>query len=377
MATCEACHREDDKHAKDCPLLPGLLEEALNRKWNERAHDIAQELGIYPPAIRASGNLITLMSYTISLRAKLADIEPWMTREAFEWMDAALGLAAQLHGGLKALIPSPESLSVADRANWQIVVNTIYKSAKHADAMPQVLKDRAPWDFGRNKTPKVHLSEIAHYTGNDLANLHAEAEVYLQTEPAWTDRLSRLAEKYGSDKCPAIFHGYTPFYDSLLRGRDVKRVLEIGIGSQARMTHMPQYEPGASLRMWRDYFPEADIFGLDNDLDVMFAEPNIYTMSCDQSNEASLLEVAERLLVDGKFDLIIDDGSHVVEHQALTANTFIPKLLAPSGVYVIEDIWDRARLYSLLPKWPVEVKLFDLRRTPDDCLFVIEGSNIY
>jgi hypothetical protein len=25
----------------------------------------------------------------------------------------------------------------------------------------------------------------------------------------------------------------------------------------------------------------------------------------------------------------------------------------------------------------VEVKLFDLRRTPDDCVFWIEGSNIY
>ena len=61
-------------------------------------------------------------------------LEPWMTREVFEWMDAAVGLSAQLHGGLKALIPSPESLSVEDRRNWQIVVNTIFKSADHADA---------------------------------------------------------------------------------------------------------------------------------------------------------------------------------------------------------------------------------------------------
>lgn len=37
------------------------------------------------------------------------------------------------------------------------------------------------------------------------------------------------------------------------------------------------------------------------------------------------------------FDLIIDDGSHQVEHQILTANTFMP-LLGPRGIYVIEDI---------------------------------------
>lgn len=71
-------------------------------------------------------------------------LEPWMTWEAFEWMDAALGLAAQLHGGLKELIPAPDNLSATDRANWQIVIDTIYKSADHVDAMPQSLKDRAP-----------------------------------------------------------------------------------------------------------------------------------------------------------------------------------------------------------------------------------------
>lgn len=189
-------------------------------------------------------------------------------------------------------------------------------------------------------------------------------------------RLCELAEKYGSDKCPAVFHGYTPFYDELLRGRDVKRVLEIGIGSQATMPFVTDYKPGASLRMWRDYFPKAHIYGLDNDRTVLINElGGIHSLCCDQSSEKSLLLTAE--LLGGEFDLILDDGSHIVEHQALTANTFIPKLLAPNGVYIIEDIFERSRLYSLLPKWPVEVKLFDLRRTPDDCVFWIEGSNIY
>lgn len=72
------------------------------------------------------------------------ELEPWMTRETFEWMDAALGLDAQLHGALKALLPTPESLSVEDRERWQVVINTIFKSAAHADAMPQVLKERVP-----------------------------------------------------------------------------------------------------------------------------------------------------------------------------------------------------------------------------------------
>lgn len=198
-------------------------------------------------------------------------------------------------------------------------------------------------------------------------------------------RLCELAQKYGSDKCPAIFHGYTPFYDELLRGRDVKRVLEIGIGSVATMSHMDNYQPGASLRMWHDYFPEADIWGLDNDDNVLAPRGDddgtgrIHDLQCDQSSALSLIDTVGWFYDADirQFDLIIDDGSHIVEHQALTANTFIPKLLAPNGVYIIEDIFERSRLYSLLPKWPVEVKLFDLRRTPDDCVFWIEGSNIY
>lgn len=63
-------------------------------------------------------------------------------------------------------------------------------------------------------------------------------------------------------------------------------------------------------------------------------------------------------------------------HQALTANTMIPMLLSPTGVYVIEDVIWRKELYALLP-WPVEVKIFNLKRTPDDCVFVIEGSKIW
>lgn len=186
-------------------------------------------------------------------------------------------------------------------------------------------------------------------------------------------RLCELAEQYGCDKTVSIFHDYTPFYDQLLRDRTVKRVLEIGIGNVACMSHLKEYKPGASLRMWRDYFLGASIWGVDNDPGVFFQESPIHTMHCDQSDEASLVRVADTL--GGKFDLVLDDGSHQLEHQALTANTLIPKLLSPTGVYVIEDVIWRKELYAMLP-WPVEVKIFNLKRTPDDCLFIIEGSKI-
>jgi hypothetical protein len=193
----------------------------------------------------------------------------------------------------------------------------------------------------------------------------------METSPM--TRLCDLAQKYGCDKTKSIFHDYTPFYDSLLGHRNVKRVLEIGIGTVACMNHMQHYTPGASLRMWRDYFPEAFIWGMDIDVTVMINESRILSIHGDQSSSEHLCRAAD--LLGGKFDVIIDDGSHVLEHQALTANTLIPKLLSPTGVYVIEDVIWRRELYPLLP-FPVEVKIFDLKRTPDDCLFIIEGAKL-
>ncbi len=186
-------------------------------------------------------------------------------------------------------------------------------------------------------------------------------------------RLCDLAEKYRSDKVKSLHHDYTPFYDQLLRQRTVKRVLEIGIGTIDTMRHVEGYESGASLRMWRDYFPEAKIWGADVDATAMVNEGNIFSLVCDQSSEESLQRMA--LMLGGKFDLIVDDGSHQFEHQVLTANTLIPLLLSPTGVYVIEDVIWRRELYAKL-EWPVEVYIGDLKRTPDDCLFIVEGSKL-
>lgn len=189
-----------------------------------------------------------------------------------------------------------------------------------------------------------------------------------------TTRLCKLAELYGSDKVVSIFHNYTPFYDEMLKDRKVERVLEIGIGSPNSMNHVKGYQAGASLRMWQDYFPSAEIWGLDNDRSVLINEGNIHSLECDQGSTDHLVRTCDLLktVMGGKFDLIIDDGSHNLQHQALTANVLIPKLLSPFGIYFIEDVMYRRELYSMLP-FPVEVRIFNLKRTWDDCLFFVEG----
>ena len=141
--------------------------------------------------------------------------------------------------------------------------------------------------------------------------------------------LCELAQKYGTDKFP----WYTPFYHLLLarRRRDVRRVLEIGIGTPEAMKHVPGYKPGASLRMWRDYFRNAVIVGVDKDPSAMFSADRILTLEADQSNDLA------DVVPGHDFDLIVDDGSHDPHHQIATFNALFPRL-APGGIYIIEDV---------------------------------------
>ena len=69
------------------------------------------------------------------------ELERGMTREAFLWMDEALGLAAELSEALGPLIPKdPASLPPEMREKWQRVVNALFAAADHADKMPAYLR---------------------------------------------------------------------------------------------------------------------------------------------------------------------------------------------------------------------------------------------
>ncbi len=141
------------------------------------------------------------------------------------------------------------------------------------------------------------------------------------------NELDDLALKYGTDKCPQIKHTYTPYYYELLKDKreSVKKVLEIGAGE------------GASLRMWRDFFPNAMIYSADNQADRIFKEDRIEVISCDQDSKQNLVNLIARTGSD--IDLVVDDGSHVPEHQVFTCLTLMP-LLKKDVTYVIEDVAD-------------------------------------
>jgi hypothetical protein len=174
--------------------------------------------------------------------------------------------------------------------------------------------------------------------------------------------LCLLFEKYGSDKCDQIFHTYSRFYYSIFlpRQNSVKNFLEIGIGTKHLMIPIvgSEYQEGASLKSWRDFFPNATIYGLDIDKSLLFEEDRIKCYYVDQSKESSLIETSQQIFQENlinSFDAIIDDGSHMLEHMICSIKT-ISQFLIRGGIYIIEDIKDH-EIDTLLSNTPDNLKI--------------------
>jgi hypothetical protein len=140
--------------------------------------------------------------------------------------------------------------------------------------------------------------------------------------------LTEIARRTGTDKWGV--HFYTPHYERHLASlRDESFVLlEIGVGGYARTG-----EGGGSLRMWRRYFQQAQVVGLDIEDKSFLDRPRMTTVRGDQTDAATLAAVIERF---GAPLVVIDDGSHRPADIIETFGILFP-LLPDGAVYAIED----------------------------------------
>ena len=159
--------------------------------------------------------------------------------------------------------------------------------------------------------------------------------------------LNRLAEFYGTDKFGV--HRYTPHY--MRHFRHLKhqpiKLIEIGIGGwDAEKGWSDPHKGGNSLRMWKAYFPKAQIYGIDIHDKRPHDEHRIKTFRGSQVDAAFLEAVIRET---GAPDIIIDDGSHFNHHQIETFKLLFPKL-APNGIYAVEDLfssyWESTEYYD-------------------------------
>jgi hypothetical protein len=144
----------------------------------------------------------------------------------------------------------------------------------------------------------------------------------------WGRDLPALAAHFGTDKWGD--HWYAQHYQTHfapLRGRRL-RILEIGVGG-----YEDPRRGGASLRMWKAYFPQARIIGLDITDKSPHDEERIRTVVGSQDDERFLRALSAE---EGPFDIVIDDGSHQNRHVIRSFEILFP-LLAERGFYAVED----------------------------------------
>jgi hypothetical protein len=141
--------------------------------------------------------------------------------------------------------------------------------------------------------------------------------------------LTRLARYFDSDKAGG--HHYTQHYETHFGPvrRKPLTVLEIGVGGNEDPA-----SGGASLRMWKAYFPHARIVGIDLYDKRSHDAHRIKTYRGSQADPAFLQRVVDEI---GQPDIVIDDGSHRCEHVIVSFRTLFPRI-SHGGIYVCEDL---------------------------------------
>lgn len=169
-------------------------------------------------------------------------------------------------------------------------------------------------------------------------------------------------------------HSYLELYEKLFEHKKetAQRVLEVGV------------QNGGSIKLWHDYFVNAQVYGVDiisydsmweenkyKDRITLFPSTNAYDPNF----------VTKQLVSRGKFDMVLDDGPHTLDSLIAFIQLYTP-LLADDGILVIEDVqsWDWLdELKKVVPEdLQTCIKIYDLRPNKnryDDIVFTIDRSH--
>lgn len=119
---------------------------------------------------------------------------------------------------------------------------------------------------------------------------------------------------------------YFPIYERFFNPMRNKSLLILEIGVSG----------GGSLQMWQRYFgPLSTIIGIDIDAEcINHQSDGIHVRIGDQSDHSFLLSIINEF---GIPDIIIDDGSHRMDHIISSFEFLYPKI-SKNGIYLIEDL---------------------------------------
>lgn len=201
-----------------------------------------------------------------------------------------------------------------------------------SNALPPDQRERLlAGDTEPDQTPDaLDLGNIANCSLTEIANFHGTDKGTLGPSEEWGG------------------NNYADIYDAYfcqLRNSPI-RLLEIGLGVtgesfDSKIDHGRNLGGGGSMKMWYDYFTNADIYGIDINHAGHLDNDRINTYVADQGN-VEQLEAFIEFSGGGSFDIIVEDGTHRPDHQQISLGFFFQHL-KPGGLYVVEDLRNNGR----------------------------------
>ena len=171
-------------------------------------------------------------------------------------------------------------------------------------------------------------------------------------------------------------HSYMELYEKLLSGKkeSATTVLEVGIGDFGEKN-------GGSIKLWRDYFTNATIYGLDilpedRVIDELLTDPRVVLYTSTNAYNEDF--VNDNFVTKGlKFDFMLDDGPHTLQSMKDFIRLYLP-LLKEDGILIIEDVQSVDWFGHLMLEVPEDLKkyinIYDRRHMKgryDDLVFTI------
>lgn len=261
------------------------------------------------------------------------------------------------------------------RYTWELWLGNHYSNKKFIKTYSPILKYNYADDFAIGGLLMEHL---CHYKNNFLQlynnkqfTNHVDKykftlDIFSKLDKICTDDLTTEITDKGTN------NSYLQIYEKLFNNKryNATNLLEIGICNKGR-----------SIQLWRDYFYNADIYGVDtNDISVITNKYalndksiKLFTNTDVYSYEFITREFIEKNI---KFDILIDNGSKSLISQISFLVKYIG-LMAENGILIIKKVLSADYIQILSSFVPIELKkyiqLYHLQR--DDNYNDILNSN--
>ena len=198
------------------------------------------------------------------------------------------------------------------------------------------------------------------------------------------NQLTDLMNLYGSDKGGKNnHHNYSEYYSHIFfnKKKYIKKFLEVGLGTNnvnLASNMGAEGKPLASLRAWKDYFINAEIYGADIDKNILKDEEGIKTFYVDQTDPITISEMFKKIGVE-KFDVILEDGLHEFNANICFFENAI-NFLDDDGIYIIEDVYykDKIKFLNYFKNLNYNFSIVDIfhkENIANNCIVLIQKNN--